>query len=442
MRTDTPDMMTTQIKVTPLQHGIAGLVFAIDSPRAEEITLFASSMLKLSGWALHNKKSVDIVLRHRHGENTFRCNRVRTDVSKKRDMDADALCGFLIPITFSGGFDVGFIVEDKVAWGARVDVFPAAKILLGKSGHLFLDNDNNNSVAQFIGQTLISDECLSLWQAYFSALNQCVDNRRTRRVFMLAPAKELVLPHYYPHPKADITPVEQFLVHFQREGIMYPKDVLSDAGDATYSKQDTHWTDYGAGIAVDHMLCKLGLSLEEPFPFDFRIVKDAGDLGVKLSVPRDQTLMKADFSPVLQHLVFDNRLKSRGLIQVFQHPEAPLAHSVVVFGDSFAYNMIPYLANAFAKVVYVLSGASIDDEIVAHEQPDLVICEITTRFLVQAPESNYSVSHDCKRKILTLSALERADYLHSLQASDQQHAFYIQKTIAELDTLKLPSLTE
>ena len=257
---------------------------------------------------------------------------------------------------------------------------------------------------------------------------------------MLAPAKELVLPHYYPHSKADITPVEQFLVHFQREGIIYPKDVLSDAGDATYSKQDTHWTDYGAGIAVDHMLCKLGLSLEEPFPFDFRIIKDAGDLGVKLSTPTDQALMKADFSPALQHLVFDNRLKSRGLIQVFQHPEAPLAHSVVVFGDSFAYNMIPYLANAFAKVVYVLSGASIDDEIVAHEQPDLIICEITTRFLVQAPESNYSVSHDCKRKILTLPALERADYLHTLQASDQKHAFYIQKTIAELDAPALPSL--
>lgn len=137
LRTDTPDMMTTQIKVTPLQHGIAGLVFAIDTPRAEGITLFASSMLKLSGWALHNKKSVDIVLRHRHGENTYRCNRVRPDVSKKLDMDADALCGFLIPITFSGGFDVGFIVENKVAWGARVDVFPAAKILLGKSGHFF-----------------------------------------------------------------------------------------------------------------------------------------------------------------------------------------------------------------------------------------------------------------------------------------------------------------
>ncbi|MGY3870226.1 hypothetical protein ACW5W4_11915 [Aeromonas crassostreae] len=428
------------MKVIPLQHGVAGLIFAIDTPRPEEITLFTSSMLKLSGWVLHNKKSVDIVVRHQHGEHIFKCNRVRLDVLKKRDMDADALCGFLIPIAFSGGFDVGFIVEDKIAWVARVDIMPAAKVLFGKSGHLFLDNDHNHSVAQFIGRELISDLILSLWQGYFSALNHCVDNCRAKRVFMLAPAKELVLPHCYPHPKADITPVEQFLVHFQREDIIYPKEALGHAGDATYAKQDTHWTDYGAGIAVDHMLRKLGLPLEEPFPFAFRIIKDAGDLGVKLSTPTDQTLMKADFSPALQHLVFDNRLKSRGLLQVFQHPEAPLPHKVIVFGDSFAYNMIPYLANAFARVVYVLSGASIDDEIVAHEQPDLVICEITTRFLVEAPESNYSVSHDCKRKILTLSALERADYLHTLQTNDEKHVFYIQKTIAELDAPALPSL--
>lgn len=80
LRTDMSDVMTKQIKVTRVQHGVAGLVFAIDTPRAEEITLFASSILKLSGWVLHNKKSVDIVLRHRHGENTFRCNRVRPDV--------------------------------------------------------------------------------------------------------------------------------------------------------------------------------------------------------------------------------------------------------------------------------------------------------------------------------------------------------------------------
>ena len=44
--------------------------------------------------------------------------------------------------------------------------------------------------------------------------------------------------------------------------------------------------------------------------------------------------------------------------------------------------------------------------------------------------------------LAALSALVRADYLHTLQTSDQKHAFYIQKTITELDAPKRSSLTE
>jgi len=161
--------ITNKINITRLQHGVANLKFAIDSPKTEDITLFTSSMLKLSGWALHNKKSVDIVIRNHRGEEIFQCNRLRPDVSKELKIDADELCGFLIPITFSGSFDVGFIVDDGVAWVVRVGNEPAEKYQIGKSGYLFLDNDFNNSVAQFIGKELISDENLSSWNEYFSA---------------------------------------------------------------------------------------------------------------------------------------------------------------------------------------------------------------------------------------------------------------------------------
>lgn len=60
--------ITKRISVTKLQHGVANLIFAIDAPKSEEITLFASSMVKLSGWALYDKKNVDIVIKNQHGE--------------------------------------------------------------------------------------------------------------------------------------------------------------------------------------------------------------------------------------------------------------------------------------------------------------------------------------------------------------------------------------
>lgn len=427
------NIITKRIEVTKLQHGVANLIFSVDAPKNEEITLFISSMIKLSGWVLYNKQSVDIVVKHKNGEEVFKCNRLRYDVLKNLNIDADPTCGFFIPILFSGSFDIGFIINDEIIWGARVEITTPAKVQHGKLGYLFLDNDHNKSVAQFIGNELISEEILSSWQEYFSTLNKYIDGSQSERIFTLAPAKELVLPQYYPHKKSDITPVEQFLIKFHKEGILYPKEALSHAGDATYSRQDTHWTDFGAGIAVNHILDSIGLSLKEPFPFQFRFIKSKGDLGVKISESTYQEIMKADFSSARTLKIFDNKINNRGFIQIYQNPNAVIKRNIVVFGDSFSHNMIPYFAMVFSRVVHVLSGASIDYEIVRHEQPDFIICELTTRFLVQAPDSNYSVSQDCKRKIFSMSMSERESFITDLHENDESCSFYVQKTIADLN---------
>jgi len=318
-------------------------------------------------------------------------------------------------------------------WGARVDIRPAEKVQFGKSGHLFLDNDHNKSVAQFTGHELISDDNISSWKKYFSKLNEYTSNCNSKHFFTLAPAKELVLPQYYPHKKSDITPVEQFLIHFHDEDIIYPKDALSDAGDSTYSKHDTHWTDFGAGVATNYILSRIGISLNDPFPFPYRFIKSIGDLGIKISKTTIQEIMKADFSSARSLKIFDNKINNRGLIQVYHNPTSAIEKSVVVFGDSFSHNMIPYFVNAFSRVVFVLSGANVDYDILNNERPDFVICELTTRFLVQAPESNYSVSRDCKRKILIMSASEQANFIATLRKTNNECSFFAQKTIADFD---------
>lgn len=280
---------------------------------------------------------------------------------------------------------------------------------------------------------MISDDNISSWKEYFSKLNEYISRCNSKRLFTLAPAKELVLPQYYPHKKSDITPVEQFLIHFHAENIIYPKGALSDAGDSTYSKHDTHWTDFGAGVATNYILGCIGISLKDPFPFPYRFIKSIGDLGIKISKNTIQEIMKADFSVARSFKVFDNKINNRGLIQVYQNPNAVIQQSIVVFGDSFSNNMILYFVNAFSRVVFVLSGANVDYDILKHEQPDLVICELTTRFLVQAPESNYSVSQDCKRKILIMSASDQANFITSLRNTNEEYSFFAQKTIAYLD---------
>lgn len=424
-----------RIKVTKLQHDVANLKFNIETPSTEEIALFKSSMLKLSGWVLYNNMPVELVVKHEHGEDTYKCNRIRRDVSKALNLDCEVQCGFIIPITFSSSFDVGFIAGEVVVWVARVEVNPASKVKFGKFGHLFLDNDSNDCVAQFTGRKLISDDVLLSWEEYFSNIKKYALENQIEYLFTLAPAKEIILQQFYPHTKADITPVEQFLIRFHNENILYPKDALIYAGDSTYSREDTHWTDFGGGVVANYIVNNIGMSLNKPFPFNFSLINKMGDLGVKIPNPKAQEIMKADFSSVEKLKLFDNKIPNRGWIQVYQNPSFIIEKNVVVFGDSFSENLVPYFANTFSRVVFVLSGADIDYDILQYEQPDLVICELTTRFLVRAPESNYSVSLDCKRKILSMPVSKRADFISLLHDSDHKCSYYVTKTIGYFNEL-------
>ena len=56
----------------------------------------------------------------------------------------------------------------------------------------------------------------------------------------------------------------------------------------------------------------------------------------------------------------------------------------VMFRDSFANALVPYLSESFSRIVYVWER-DVNPEVVELEQPDVVIQEIAERFLGRAP---------------------------------------------------------
>ncbi|MFQ1641792.1 hypothetical protein ACK399_05495 [Aeromonas veronii] len=426
------NFITRQIQITKITHNIQGLIYAIDTPRNEEVRIFNSSMLKVSGWVLFDNKPVDVIICSAETESNHSCQIIRNDVISLLKRDADAKCGFIIPITNPVDFKIGFKIHGVVVWVADIKIKLASKVLFGRDGYLFLDNDTNKSVEQYIGKELMSKECLSLWQEYFIKLDSASKKLNFKYVFTLAPAKELVYPTLYPYIKSSITPVEQFLIGCDGNNIFYPLNELREVGESSYWKLDTHWTDYGAGIVVNSILKSFDIENKNPFPFPFNIKKLNGDLGSKLPKLTVQDIMIADFSASKKMRVFDNKIINRGWIQVYENKKSPNQEKVIVFGDSFSVNMIPYLVNTFGKVIHVLSGARIDYELVNYEKPDYVICEITTRFLIQSPDIDYSVSDDCDRKIESMTLSERASYIKGLiseQNKDSEYEFYLNKTL-------------
>lgn len=99
--------------------------------------------------------------------------------------------------------------------------------------------------------------------------------------------------------------------------------------------------------------------------------------------------------------------------------------------------MVPYLVTNFKKVIHVLSGARIDYDILEQELPDIIISEITTRFLIQPPDLNYSVSDDCFRKIDSMPESEKKDYIKNvIDSTTDNYLFFLNKTLLnfELET--------
>src|SRR5690606_8213474 len=123
--------------------------------------------LRVAGWAL-SSESVTVLARNERlqVDVELKIKVARPDVVRALTRDGgivfelkDDVCGFdqALPKDWRS-FRLGLITGDKpVEWVAKVDIVSAplpsasAKVIRGKYGWLFLDNDTNHSVKQFSG---------------------------------------------------------------------------------------------------------------------------------------------------------------------------------------------------------------------------------------------------------------------------------------------------
>ncbi|HCS8430413.1 TPA: hypothetical protein OSY67_004854, partial [Escherichia coli] len=232
---------------------------------------------------------------------------------------SDTMCGFSYAITSLESFSIGTTINNVDYVIARVDITPPQKVLFGHNGYLFLDHDTNQSKEQFIGIKKITNDDISVWKNYLDFIRKYMNDQRIEYVFCLAPAKENVLSSYYPFKKSPETPVEQLLSICT--DIVYPLDILRDIGDSSYSKVDTHWSDFAAlqvAKYIDNILNKNNTVLDNSI-FPFYIKRSYGDLGIKTTPPISQDILKADFSGIDNYIVYDNGVNNRGWVRVFEN---------------------------------------------------------------------------------------------------------------------------
>jgi hypothetical protein len=94
--------------------------------------------------------------------------------------------------------------------------------------------------------------------------------------------------------------------------------------------------------------------------------------------------LRARVHQVRARLVGDNRVRNHGREAEFACDAAPPGRCVV-FGDSWAYAMMPFLAESFRRLVFRHRVNVVDDDLVETERPDVVLTILTERFCTALP---------------------------------------------------------
>lgn len=238
------------------------------------------------------------------------------------------------------------------------------KVIKGKENWMYFMTTNpvDNSVSDFLGNNLYSEEVMAAYAERYQAVNDTFSSRGQTFVALIAPNKESVYPEYMPNDYGQITDESRTerAVKYINENttahVLYLEDLLKEYKEdyQVYYKHDTHWNHLGGFLgvlAVNNVLQGTDISLD-----DVEIVEHSDtqrDLSNMLSMTKKST-------PDIEYEITsktDMKVKT-----VAAHEDASYYHwtsdakdtrSVLMIRDSFGISMMGFLPRYYGEVVVV-----------------------------------------------------------------------------------------
>ena len=292
------------------------------------------------------------------------------------------------------------IIDGAVQWLFTFARKGIINVIRGRDSWLFLDNDASNSVSQFKGEMLISEDEMLKWKLYLEKFSSLSNS-----VFVVPPSKEMVFPNYHPFIRGQKCPIDQLKSMLNNYNCfsMYPIDILSK--DLTsYIKTETHWSYKAAYNVFLSILDKWNIDYSKYKDiFQFRLQRFSGDLGSKLEEREYSDYYVIATGTANVDTVFNNFYRlQQGHIIKYQNNNSFFNKKIVIFGDSFSENFLPFFTTYFSSVIKVRSNATVIQDIINYEEPDYIVCEIAERFVIRAPLFLDKISEysPCMRKDL------------------------------------------
>ncbi len=314
------------------------------------------------------------------------------------------------PEAFGRWFEDHFGLRSRlVRWFGEGRLFllgvsPSTTVLKGRNGWLFYADDSG--VDDYVNREPLTRVEVGLWREALERARGWLHRRQIGFIFTIAPDKHVIYPEYVPPTIRRVGPVsrsDQIYAALADSDVaaIDVRNALLEAKtrERIYYLTDTHWNDRGALVAYQSIIEAARRQVPsvppawtrndfDPMEQDIRGKDLAGMLGLK-SVLHETDLQLKPRRPRRARVVDPPGAEPTSeLGRVVTEVADTRLPRAVIFRDSFASRLVPFLSEHFSRAVYLWQN-DFDADVVGSEHPDIVIQEIVGRHLysfVASPE--------------------------------------------------------
>ena len=279
----------------------------------------------------------------------------------------------------------------------------AAGIVVGRDGWLY--SQDENMVDEFVGSSKLTLRQLESRRVELEDRRSQLATRGIKYLFVISPNKESIYLEYLPgwlQRCSTTTKTDQFVDYMRLHStvdILDLRPVLRRAREdaPVFYKTDTHWNLMGAFVACEAIISNLSSQFPLLAPAslaDFTIQRtngmggDIARFGGMLTMIDDNLYSFREKSPPPDQKYYSptnqiNPLRF-GMLPILECPLITTTNSqrsgcVVIFGDSYTFELVPFLGCHFGKVYVLRKNFNLED--IDKFKPDIVIDEKVERWL-------------------------------------------------------------
>ena len=265
-----------------------------------------------------------------------------------------------------------------------------SKVVFGKDNFMFLGNSFSNVINESYGEKFSKKE-LNLIKKTISSRKNWLDKNNIKYYIAVAPNKHTIYKEKFPLNLSVKKTRKDQLIKYIKDEINFN---IVDLGtqfrqkkqeNRLYRKFDSHWNDLGAFYAYQTLINEINkdFNIEKLNISSYKIdsVKSKGGISKMLnySDKENRIILKPKFKTNVVDVDFKKYYNNPKIYEI-HHKNTTKKLKVLLFRDSFASALKPFINETFGECIYIWSH-NFDKELILKEKPDIVISEYVERYL-------------------------------------------------------------